>query len=166
MPLLNIVGCTGMNTTIQLALVFLCSETEDGYIWALRGLREMLEEGLFPAVMVTDRERALILAAQVVFPIISVILCRWHVGKNVIKACKRHFETEETWSTFYAVWNQLMNCLNEGKYENQLQEFKAAQPEIPVSYCVNNMVGQMENTFSQSLGRSVTPFWPYCNLSR
>ncbi len=60
MPLLNIVGCTGMNTTIQLALVFLCSETENDYIWALTGLREMLREGPFPIVMVTDREQALI----------------------------------------------------------------------------------------------------------
>lgn len=142
MPLLNIIGCTGMNTTIKLALVFLCSETEDDYTWTLRGLRKMLGEGPFPAVMVTDREQVLILAAQVVFPIISIILCRWHVGKNVIKACKRHFETEETWSAFYAVWNQLINCLSEGEYENQLQEFKAAQPEIPVSYCVDTWLGK------------------------
>lgn len=131
MPILNIIGCTGMNTTIKLALVFLCSETEDDYIWTLRGLRKMLGEGPFPAVMVTDREKALILAAQVVFPIISIILCRWHVG-----------ETEETWSAFYAVWNQLINCLSEGKYENQLQEFKAAQPEIPVSHCVDTWLGK------------------------
>lgn len=37
MPFLGIFGCTSMNTTIQLALVFLCSETKDsGCIWALR----------------------------------------------------------------------------------------------------------------------------------
>lgn len=46
MPILSIVGYTGMNSTFQLALVFLCSETEDEYIWALTGLREMSEEGL------------------------------------------------------------------------------------------------------------------------
>lgn len=62
-PLLNIVSCTGMNTTIQLALVFLCSETKNDYIWALTILQKMLGKGPFPAVMVTDREQALILAA-------------------------------------------------------------------------------------------------------
>lgn len=74
MSLLNIVGCTSMNTTIQLALVFLYSETENDYIWVLIGLREMLEKGPFPAVIATDQERALILATQVMFPIIRVIL--------------------------------------------------------------------------------------------
>lgn len=103
MPILSIVGYTGMNSTFQLALVFLCSETEDEYIWALTGLREMSEEGLFPAVMVTDREKALMLTAKIVFPVIKAIFCRWHVGKNGIKMFKRHLKTENTWSAFYAV---------------------------------------------------------------
>lgn len=64
------------------------------------------------------------------------------MGKNVTKACKRHFETEETWSAFYTVWNGLINCLSEGEYENQLQEFKATQPEIPVNYCVDTWSGE------------------------
>ena len=151
MPLLNIVGCTSMNTTIQLVLVFLCSKTKDDYICALTGLREMLEEGPFPAVMVRDRKRALILATQIIFPIISVILCRWHMRENVIKAYKRLFETEETWSAFYAVWNQLINCLSEGEYKNQLQEFKATQPEISVSYCVDTWLGEWKTRLVKAL---------------
>ena len=81
MPPISIVCYTGMNTTIQLTLVFLCSETKDDYIWALTGLREMSEEGLFPASMVTDLERALILAAPILFPIITVILLDGVWGK-------------------------------------------------------------------------------------
>lgn len=73
------------------------------YIWVLTGLREMLEKDPFPSVIVTDREQPLILAAQVVFPIISDIFCQWHVRKNVTKVCKCYFETKEIWSAFYTV---------------------------------------------------------------
>lgn len=66
MPRLISVGSTGMETTIQLALVFINSETESNYVWALLALREMFGEeypSVYPRVVVTDRERALILAS-------------------------------------------------------------------------------------------------------
>lgn len=96
MPFLNIVGCTSMNTIIQLALVFLYSKTKNNYIWALIGLQEILGEDVFPIVMVTNQEQALILAVQIVFSIISIIFCKWHIRKNVIKTYKRHFDIKET----------------------------------------------------------------------
>ena len=129
-----------MNTTIQLALVFMKSETESDYIWALLALREMLGEedlSVYPRVMVTDRERALISASQNVFPQISLILCRWHIGNNVLKACKKHFETEEAWDTFYSQWNSLINSISEPEYEEHLREFCRDQPVIPVTYCLD-----------------------------
>ena len=74
----------------SLAIVFTESETESDYVWALLALREMVGEEIAsvnPRVVVTDRERALISASQNVFPqIINPILCRWHIGKNVLKA--------------------------------------------------------------------------------
>ena len=140
MPLLNIVGSTGKNTTIQLALVFMNSETESDYVWALLALREMSGEdnsSVYPRVVVTDRERALISASQNVFPQISLILCRWHIGKNVLKACKKHFETEETWDTFCSQWNLLINSISEPEYGEHLREFCRDQPVIPVTYCLD-----------------------------
>lgn len=68
MSLLNIAGATGMNTTLQLALVFLCAETEEDYTWALTSLQDMLSsDGNSPSVIVTDRERALVSACQTIF---------------------------------------------------------------------------------------------------
>lgn len=68
MSLLNIAGATGMNTTLQLALVFLCAEIEEDYTWALTSLQVMLSsDGNSPSVIVTDRERALISACQTIF---------------------------------------------------------------------------------------------------
>ena len=140
MPLLNIGGSTGMNTTIQLALVFMKSETESDYVWALLALREIFGEedpSVYPRVIVTDKERALISASHNVFPQISLILCRWHIGKNVLKACKKHFETEEAWDTFYSQWNSLINSISELEYEEHLREFCRDQPVIPVTYCLD-----------------------------
>lgn len=44
MPLLNMVGVTGMSTTIQVALVLMKTEKEADYVWALTILREALGE--------------------------------------------------------------------------------------------------------------------------
>ena len=95
MPLLNMVGVTGMSTTIQVALVFMKAEREADYVWALTILREVLGEDSLPEVMLTDRELALIKAIHQLFPTTSLFLCRWHINKNVVKACKKHFPSEE-----------------------------------------------------------------------
>lgn len=139
MPLLNIAGATGMNTTLQLALVFLCAETKEDNTWALTSLQDMLSpDGNSPSVIVTDRERALISACQAVFPEVHHILCRWHVGKNVPKSCKKHFTTEEDWEAFYAQWNAVVNSITEEEYEVQLREFTMGEPILPVTYCLDN----------------------------
>lgn len=139
MPLLNIAGATGMNTTLQLALVFLYAETKDDYIWALTSLQDMLNpDGNSPSVIVTDRERALISGCQAISPEAHHILCRWHMGKNVLKSCKKHFTTEEDWKAFYAQWNAVVNSITEEEYEVQLREFTMEQPILPVTYFLDN----------------------------
>lgn len=49
MPLFNIVGVTGMNTTIHIAQVFLSGEEERDYQWALRQLKQLLSEHDIPS---------------------------------------------------------------------------------------------------------------------
>jgi hypothetical protein len=44
MPLLNICAVTGNKKTIQIALCFLSGEKEISYEWALKCLRELMEE--------------------------------------------------------------------------------------------------------------------------
>lgn len=96
MPLLNMVGATGLNTKLQIALAFLRAETSEDYQWAMEVLKEMLLGVRTPPVMVTDRELVLVNAINSVFPETHPLLCRWHVNKNVLKTCKRHFTTNET----------------------------------------------------------------------
>jgi hypothetical protein len=91
-PLLNMVAVTGQNTSIQLAVVFLQSENERSYTWAIALLRTLLEKNNIkpPLVFFTDQEVALVNALEIVFPQSATILCVWHVIKNVAAWAKRH----------------------------------------------------------------------------
>ena len=94
-PLLNDVGVTGNNTTIQLAVVFLQSENEEHLTWAMRLLRELFTSFEIPAPIAffTDQEAALVNAIESIFPTVPTVptvLCLWHVFKNVIKYAKKH----------------------------------------------------------------------------
>ncbi|XP_038698755.1 uncharacterized protein LOC119996256 [Tripterygium wilfordii] len=66
MPLLEIVGVTSTNMTYCIAFVYLNSEKEENYMWALRCLQSTMEECTAPRVIVTDRELALINSCAVV----------------------------------------------------------------------------------------------------
>ncbi|POM61104.1 Transposase-like protein [Phytophthora palmivora] len=93
MPLLNLVGVTGMNTTIHLAQAFLRNETKDDYVWALKELKRVIESERisFPQVIISDCDCALMNALEVVFPSIPVILCIWHIVMDVRKHAKNSF---------------------------------------------------------------------------
>ena len=44
LPLLNMIGVTGNNSTVQLGVVFLPAEDEQQYFWAMQTLKEMLRQ--------------------------------------------------------------------------------------------------------------------------
>ena len=90
MPLLDMVGCTSLHTTFYVALVFLSAERQEDYIWALTALNNALQkhEIIPPAVVLTDREAALINALGTVIPTATNLLCCWHINKNIAAHCK------------------------------------------------------------------------------
>ncbi|CCE34608.1 uncharacterized protein CPUR_08542 [Claviceps purpurea 20.1] len=86
MPLLNIVAASAMNSTIQVALCLMTSETQVDYEWALLQLRRLLCDARIPLpnVVLTDKDVALINACKDAFPAAKALICRWHVNKNVV----------------------------------------------------------------------------------
>jgi hypothetical protein len=84
MPLLQVTGTTNMNTTFILCGVFMTHETEDDYLWALNTIKDKCFTLKTPSVITTDRERALINAIVQVVPSASHLLCRWHIGQNIL----------------------------------------------------------------------------------
>ncbi|KAM6555829.1 hypothetical protein CsatB_002848 [Cannabis sativa] len=79
LPLLEIVGVTSTEYTFSIAFVFLNSEQEDNYTWALDRLKTMMGIDFLPNVIITDRELALINAIEKVFPAAKHLLCRSYI---------------------------------------------------------------------------------------
>jgi histone-lysine N-methyltransferase SETD2 len=89
MPLLTVVGITGISTTFYLAFSFIQSEKEEDFVWVLQNLA--LQLPVYPKVVVTDRDLALMKAIDRVFPLASHILCQWHINKCVKARAVTHF---------------------------------------------------------------------------
>lgn len=70
--------------TFFIAFVLLGSERENNFICALERIRELFfRSDVFPQVIVSDRDHALINAISIVFPEACNILCWFHINKNV-----------------------------------------------------------------------------------
>ncbi|KAI8573117.1 hypothetical protein RHMOL_Rhmol01G0253500 [Rhododendron molle] len=91
-PLLEIVGVTFTELTFNAAFAFIESENEDNYTWVLDKLKGIMDVDALPNVIVTDRELALMNAIRSVFPDATDLLCRFHIGKNVLAKCRKMFD--------------------------------------------------------------------------
>jgi hypothetical protein len=123
MPLLNVVGMTSFNTTFFSCFVFLKDETEADYEWALTCISKIFNGIPHPNVIVTDRELALMNAITRVFPGAHHLLCIWHINKNILAKCKRHFATEEHWTEFIELWKAVTASITEQDFTTQWNEF-------------------------------------------
>ena len=107
LPLLHGVGVTALNTSFTMFLAFLINEKEESYVWALNSMSEL---GIRPAVIIHDNDHALLKSIKVVLPNASTLLCRWHIGKNILSNCRKHFDQArlyEKWLDNY--WYQMIN---------------------------------------------------------
>jgi len=127
MPLLHIMGVDGLNQTFTVAICFLDQETEEYYNKAVLQLRQLLNPNIYPSVLATDCEIALISALERHFPIIrtKVVLCFWHILKNVTLHCKAKFETQERWEAFLKGFCDVVKAKTEDEFEDILEEWKA-----------------------------------------
>ncbi|XP_024039451.1 uncharacterized protein LOC112098079 [Citrus clementina] len=123
-PLLEIVGDTSTAKTFNVGFAYLESEREDNYIWALERLKTIMQDDMLPAVIVTDRELALMNAIEKIFPSATNLLCRWHISKNVLANYKRLFHTNERWEAFNSNWNVLVFSATEQEAETAHSKLK------------------------------------------
>ncbi|XP_028078008.1 uncharacterized protein LOC114279918 [Camellia sinensis] len=120
LPLLEIVGVTSTDMTFSIAFAYLQYEKKDNYTCKLGLLHSVMDENTLPSVIVTDRELALMNAIVTVFPATTNLLCRWHIGKNVLAKCKKMFETKDKWEMFIMSWNMLVMSSSEEVYMQRL----------------------------------------------
>jgi hypothetical protein len=102
MPLLNVVGIITTFRSFNAGFAFISDETEKEYVWALKSFSVVV----VPTVVVTDRELFLIKALTTVFPLTHILLCVWHVNKNVVADCKKSECGANTFDDFMSDWNQ------------------------------------------------------------
>jgi transposase-like protein len=101
-------------------------EREDNFRWALEKLKGLfIKEDLFPKVILTDRDNALMNAIAVVFPHTVNMLCRFHIEKNVSSHCKKNLPSDMV-DAVMEFWRKLVWSRDEEKYQEQLNEFEQA----------------------------------------
>lgn len=124
MPLLDILAVDGLNQGFTVAICLLDQETRKDYKWAIKHLRKLFQPGIWPSVIVTDCEEALIQAVDKRFPLIrtKMILCYWHASCNVVKRCKQYFETEERWEEFMKGFKRCVYAKTEEEFEDIVNE--------------------------------------------
>ncbi len=145
MPLLVITGVTALNTSFFVGFCFMEAEKTADYVWVLEQLKLLYTQLDLPdpAVILTDCERGLINALRSVFRGSSHLLCIWHIDKNVLVNCRKHFDIEEDWQTFYKAWHLVMYAKIEEEYQFQwtdLQEIYDTSHEGAVSYLRNDLL--------------------------
>ncbi|KAL4561763.1 hypothetical protein LXL04_033937 [Taraxacum kok-saghyz] len=123
MPLLDIIGVSCFNTSFYSGFAFLEREDEDSYIWALNTFKKILDNRE-PTVIMSDRELALMNAINVVFPSTINLLCIWHIEKNVLANCKKHFEHAEEFDIFMSSWNNVAYSTTTTIFEHNWGEFE------------------------------------------
>ncbi|TYH66346.1 hypothetical protein ES332_D06G116500v1 [Gossypium tomentosum] len=104
----QIVGVTSTNKTFSVAFAFIINEKVENYNWALTCLKLTLEECMYPCVIVTDRELALMNACQQVFPDATRLLCRWHITENIKKHYRQSIKSQHEWDSFRTMWTVLV----------------------------------------------------------
>ena len=72
------------------------SEKEDNVSWALERCRELLRsKDIYPKVVVTDQDNALMNVVGTVFAEATALLCEYHIERNVRAKCKTNCKVKD-----------------------------------------------------------------------
>ncbi|KAI9913856.1 hypothetical protein PsorP6_006116 [Peronosclerospora sorghi] len=91
MPLFNVVGLDSTVQSFISCLAILPWETQAYYEWALNAFQGMFPPGFVQPVISTDKDITPGNASASFLPGTVLILCVWHIEKNVLMQAKSHF---------------------------------------------------------------------------
>jgi alpha-glucosidase len=124
--LLEIVGITSTDKTFVVGFGYMECEKMENYCWVLEKLKALfIKQDLFPHVILTDRELALMNAIEVVFPHAVNLLCTWHINKNVNARCGAHV-VKDMRKLVKQLWQNIVFSQDEAEYQQRLNEFEQA----------------------------------------
>ncbi len=121
--LADIVSLDCFNRTVYLGFAFMKLETEEDYRWLLKSLLDVVK--CKPDVIVCDRELALMNAIESDLPSVNIILCMWHINKNILSNCKQYFisENDDAWDSFMNEWSKVCSASSEVEYAEKWKNF-------------------------------------------
>ncbi|XP_038695428.1 protein FAR1-RELATED SEQUENCE 5-like [Tripterygium wilfordii] len=131
LPLLEIVGVTSTSQTFCIAFVYLHSEKEPSYTWALECLQSVMHGCTSSRVIVTDRELELMKACAHVFPEDSKLVCRWHIYQSILTKCKPSVQDNRVWNAFYRMWTTVIESENENAYMSSMARLQVVLQKFP-----------------------------------
>lgn len=118
--LLEIVAFTCHNTSFSLGFALVQGESSEDYRRIIGVLVDILLQFSLPnpGIFVTDRDLALLGALRHWFQSVPIILCIFHIQRDVLRVCKTHFtgQGQEAWETFHALWNKVINSATETEF--------------------------------------------------
>ena len=133
MPLFDIVGVSCFNTSFYAGCAFLKNEREEDFIWALSMFKKVLPKETQPSVIMSDRQQAFTNAVNVVFPTTIHLLCVWHIEKNLMTNCRKHFDSKEEYDIFLSIWNKVVYSSTEAEFDQNWLEFQSLYKERKAS---------------------------------
>jgi hypothetical protein len=163
MPLLDILGVDHHGSSFTIALCWLDQETEENYDEAIQHLVSLFRPSIWPSVVATDCELALIKAIERYFPAIHTkrVLCYWHIAKNIMANCKALFPTIERWEDFERECRNIVFAKSEDEYEDILQEFKVEfsyNDGIPHRALASTTSKEQQDTIDRDLERQAAVY--------
>jgi len=87
---------------------------------------------VYPQVIVSDRDPALMNAISVVFPEATNILCRFHINKNVKAKCKMFVDSREIWDIVMNAWEAVVDCYKCDTYDEVVKGFETVCSSWPL----------------------------------
>ena len=124
LPFLEIVGVTPTNKTFSMAFSFLNHEKRPNFKWVLERVKMVIEEQYYPRVIVTDRDLALLGACREEFPNSHHVLCRWHIGQNLLQYCRNRCESVDEYDSIKHTWDWMVKAPTRAIFEEKYQRLQ------------------------------------------
>ena len=126
MSLLNIVDHIVIEITFYIDFAFIDREKKNRYMWVieqLKALYKSLDIRDF-AIVVIDLNLDLINVLKKFYLDVHVLLCIWHMNKNVKINCKFSFrDDEKVWDTFWAIYERIIYAHKKEDYYETWKNF-------------------------------------------
>ena len=104
---------------------FMTKKQTSDYIWMLQQFKTTYLKLKFSdsTMIVTDMKKNLIVAIINKFSTINHLFCIWHINNNVMANCKRSFDDQKKWKSFFAAWKSIVYAFFEIEFWQLWNQF-------------------------------------------